>query len=72
MSTGVPLMSLFGIEIFFAFTTREQLSRIVQMHIRNVSLKISIVTKNPIAMSASVCEALMHTLYVPFQIGRFC
>ena len=72
MSTGVPLMSLFGIELFFAFIARKQWSQIVQMHRGNVSLKISIVTKNSIAMFASVRQALMHALYMLFEIGRFC
>ena len=72
VSTGVPPLSFSGIELFFAFLAREYWPWIVQMYKSSVFLELMLFTKNPIAMFASVLQVLMDTLYVSFQIGRFC
>ena len=72
MNTGVHLKLISVIEVFIALIAREFGPWLVQMYVSNVFLEVSLFTVNPIAMFASVLQALMDTLYVPFQIGRFC
>ena len=72
MNTGVHLKLISVIEFFIAFIAREFGPWFVHMYVSNVFLEVSLFTVNPIAMFASVLQALMDTLYVPFQIGRFC
>ena len=72
MNTGVHLKLMSVMEFFIALIAREFGPWLVQMYVSNVFFEVSLFTINPIAMFASVLQALMDTLYVPFQIGRFC
>ena len=68
VNAGVYLKFISFIEFFIAFIAREYWPWIVQMYISNVFLEGSLFTKKSIAVFASVLQALMDTLYVPFQI----
>ena len=68
VNARVYLKFISFIEFFIAFIAREYWPWIVQMYISNVFLEGMLFTKSSVAMIASVLQAFMDTLYVPFQI----
>ena len=72
MNTGVISIRTSAIKFFLALIAREFGPWLVQMYKTNVSLETRLVSKNPIAMFTSVLQPLVDTLYVLFQIRRFC